>query len=54
MMFKEDRISRMHFKAVIKSLPKLEKSWTATSYFDTDLIEEYQIPFPDATVLLAT
>ena len=53
-MFEDDKISRTHYKAAIKSLSRLEKSWKATSYFDIDLIEEYQIPYPDAIVLLAT
>ena len=41
-MYDEDKICYLHFKAMIKSLPKLEKSWKATAYFDPDLCEEYK------------
>ena len=53
-MYNEDKICYLHFKAIIKSLPKLEKSWKATAYFDPDLCEEYKIPYPDHIELLAS
>ena len=53
-MYNEDKICYLHFKAMIKSLPKLEKSWKATAYFDPDLCEEYKTPYPDHIELLAS
>ena len=53
-MYDEDKICYLHFKAIIKSLPKLEKSWKATAYFDPDLCEEYKTPYPDHIELLAS
>ena len=53
-MYNDDKICYLHFKAVIKSLPKLEKSWKATAYFDPDLCEEYKTPYPDHIELLAS
>ena len=52
-MYDKGKISRLHFKAMIKSLPKLETSWKVTSYFHPDLCEEFQIGYPDHVALLS-